>query len=253
MVSIDARRLGPAFATFTDDTEESVLGSSLHQGAIMVLHDGLEACGPERNLPWCVSNQLRMVIPRLGQRALSLSPDLLVHPTLGNAPRDALDIATEGPPTLVIEVASPSTARDRDLAEGAVRGKPAVYAALGIAEYLVFDPTGEYVPEGLWARHLGPDGQTYQPWEAAADQRWHSQLGISFQPQGFLLRVYDQEGVLVATRPEQRSALTKNARDIAERDHQLAQRDHQLAQMQTDYERRIAALEAALQRLQGEH
>ncbi len=43
--------LGPQFAVLTDDTEESILGSSLHQGAITVLHDSLDACGRGRGLP----------------------------------------------------------------------------------------------------------------------------------------------------------------------------------------------------------
>jgi len=92
----------------------------------------------------------------------------------------------------VIEIAGPSTARARDLAEGTPRGKPAAYAALGIAEYLVFDPVGDYVPDRLWARKLGPDG--YEPWERAADGRWHSALGISFVPDDAFLRVHDQDG-----------------------------------------------------------
>ena len=109
--------LGPQFAELADDTEESILGSSLHQGAITTLHDGLDACGHGRGLPWFVGNQIRMVILRVGRRAASLSPDILIHPTLGTGSRDSIIVAADGPPALVIEIASPSTAAGRDLAD----------------------------------------------------------------------------------------------------------------------------------------
>jgi len=217
--------LGPQFAVLADDTEESILGSSLHQGAITVLHDSLDACGQGRGLPWFVGNQIRVLIPRSGGRLLTLSPDLLIHPTLSSGSRDSIIVAADGPPALVIEIASPSTARPRDLTEGTPRGKPAAYAALGIAEYLVFDPVGDFVPAGLWARRLGPDG--YEPWQPGADGRWHSALGISFVPDSSFLRVHDQDGQLVLTGLELR-----------------AQNRRQLDQ--------LAALEAELRRLHGE-
>ncbi|HEY8600264.1 MAG TPA: Uma2 family endonuclease [Thermomicrobiales bacterium] len=240
------RTLGPQFAELADDTEESILGSSLHQGAITTLHDGLDACGHGRGLPWFVGNQIRMVIPRVGRRAASLSPDICVHPTLGTGSRDSIIVAADGPPALVIEIASPSTAAGRDLAEDTPRAKPAAYAALGIPEYLVFDPVGEFVTTHLWARKLGPDG--YIPWEPEADGRWHSALGIAFTPQGSLLRVYDQDGQLVPTGPELRHQIAEQERRLADRDRRLADRERRIA----DRDRRIAALEAELRRLRGE-
>jgi Uma2 family endonuclease len=183
--------LGPEFAGLTDDTEESILGSSLHQGAITTLDDGLNACGPQRGLPWFVGNQIRMIIPRQGQRVLYLSPDILVHPTLGSGTRDSIVVAADGPPALAIEVASPSTALGRDLNEAAPDAKPAAYAALGILEYIVFDPVGEFLTDRVRAWHLGPHG--YLSWQADANGRWVSRaLGVAFAPHGFLPRVYDQ-------------------------------------------------------------
>jgi len=231
--------LGLQFAELADDTEESILGSSLHQGAITTLHDGLDACGHGRGLPWFVGNQIRMMILRVGRRAASLSPDILIHPTLGTGSRDSIIVAADGPPALVIEIASPSTAAGRDLAEGTPRAKPAAYAALGIPEYLVFDPVGEFVKTRLWARKLGPTG--YIPWEPEADGRWHSALGIAFAPQDSILRVYDQDGQLVPTGPELRHQIAEQERRLADRDQRLADRDQ-----------RIAALEAELRRLRGE-
>lgn len=244
MTILQPTTLGPAFATFADDTEESILGSSVHQGAITALSDCLNACGQRRGLPWFVGNQIRMIVHRAGQRSLILSPDILIHPTLTAMSRDSILVAHDGPPALVIEVASPTTAVQRDLSDD---GKPAAYAALGVAEYLVFDPTGEFISDNLWARRLGPQG--YIPWEPdPTDGRWHSELGIAFQPQSMLLRVYDQDGQLVPTDPEVREQLQQSTAELRA---QAAQRRAQAAELQAQAER-IAALEAELRRLRGE-
>lgn len=219
--------LDSRFDHLPDDTEETLVGSSLHQGAITVLTSGLTLCGPRRGHPWFVGNQLKMIIPRQGRRAPYMpSPDILVHPTLTSASRSSLVLDTDGPPALIIEIASPSTAVTNDLNLTDERGKPNVYAAIGVPEYLVFDPTAEFIPERIWARRLGPAG--YEPWEPDADGRWVSTaLGISFAPHGVLLRVYDQDGNLVPTSEE-------------------------MADMLTERDERIAELEARLRELRGE-
>ncbi len=226
-------QLGSAFAAFPDDTAQSFFGDARHQQAITILHTSLEHCGQGRGLPWLVGNQLRMIIPRFGQHHLVLAPDILIHPTLGGPLRETFYPAEVGAPALVIEIAHEATARARDIAEGTLLGKPAVYASLGIAEYLVFDPSGVSIPTLLWARKLGTDGR-YYPWAAAHDGRWQSILGIAFQPQESLLRVYDQDGQLVLTYHEQ----------------QQVQR--QLVTQVREQHARIAALETAIQRLQGQ-
>ncbi len=219
--------LGPEFDTLQDDREETLVGSSLHQGAIVALFTSLTLCGPRRGLPWFVGNQLRIVIPRAGGVApYQPAPDLLVHPTLTSASRSSLYLAADGPPALVIEVASPATALESDVNLTAPTGKPRVYEAIGVAEYLVFDPGGDLLGTQVWARRAGPRG--YEPWAPGADGRWASAaLGIAFAPRGLLLRVYDQDGALVPTT-----------------DEAVAQRDEE--------RRRVAALEAELRRLRGE-
>jgi hypothetical protein len=69
-------------------------------------------------------------------------------------------------------------------------------------EYLVFDPIGDFIPDQVLARRLGPDGP-YESWlPDPATGRWHSALGVSFAPQGLLLRVYDPDGSLIPTMDE---------------------------------------------------
>lgn len=219
--------LGPEFDLFRDDDEETLVGSSSHQGAIVALYEGLGNCGRGRGLPWFIGNQLTLLIPREGRKPpLQPSPDILVHTSLAAGHRSSLDVAKDGPPALVIEVVSPATALDRDLNAGVPIGKPRVYAAAGIPEYLVFDPLAEFLPERVRAWRLGPHGIT--PWLPDDRGRWVSDaLGVSFAPQGSLLRVYDQDGRLMPI--------------YAEAIDTIAAR-----------EREIAALQAELRRLRGE-
>ncbi len=166
-------------------------------------------------------------MPREGRRAPYLpSPDILVHPTLTNASRTSLVLATDGPPALVIEVARLLTVLTNDLSLTDERGKPGVYESIGVAEYIVFDPTAEFVPEQLWAwrRVAG----AYASWLPDERGRWVSAAlgGIAFTPHGPTLRVYDQEGRLVPLTEE-------------------------LADLLDERERKIAALEAELRRLRG--
>lgn len=233
-MSVYTRVLGPEFDIFEDDTEEMLVGSSSHQGAIVATVQGIEDCAIERDLPWFVGNQLTIVLPRQGDRpSAQPAPDICVHPTLTRAPRTSLIVSIEGPPALVIEVTSPSTAAERDLKINSPAGKPLVYETMGIAEYLVFDPFGEFVKSQVWGRRLGPNG--YEPWEAEDDGRWHSRtLGISFAPQGFLLRVYDHDGRLMPVHGELRAAKQALEEQLAEE------------------QRRLAALEEQIRRLRGE-
>ncbi len=155
--------LNATFDHLPDDTEETRSGSSLRQGAIVALATGLTLCGPRRGLPWFIGKQIKVIVPREGRRAPYMpSPDILVHPTLTNTSRTSLVLATDGMPALVIEVASPSTALTNDLNLTDERGKPGVCEAIGVAEYLVFDPTAEFVPEQVWAWRRVAQG--YAPW-----------------------------------------------------------------------------------------
>ena len=219
--------LGPEFDALPDDTEEGLAGTSLHQGAITALYTSLVLCGPRRGLPWFVGNQIKIVIPRQGNKAPSMPyPDILVHPTVTNASRSSLVLAADGPPALVIEVASPATALEHDINLTSPTGKPRVYEAIGVKEYLVFDPAGEILAAQVWARRATPGG--FVPWQQEVDGRWVSAtLGIAFQPQGVLLRVYDQDGKLVP--------ITEELADLVdERDRRLAQQEQRLSTLEEE-------------------
>jgi Uma2 family endonuclease len=215
--------LGPEFDTIPDDTEETLVGSFIHQETIVTTYEGLKVCARRRGLPWFVSNQLFLVIPRGNMiPPRRIAPDIAVFPSLEVTNPASLAVARHGAPALVIEVASPSTGLHNDLNLLDPDGKPRLYERIGVEEYLVYDPTAEAVGVEVWAQRRGPSG--FIPWEPEGDGRWHSALGVSFAPQGMRLRVYDHAGQLVPSSNEFDAML-------AERDQELAALREQLRRL----------------------
>ena len=226
--------LGPELDWLIDDTEEALLGTSTHQYTIVNLHNDAVSYREVAGLPWFVGNQLKLIIPRQGGRPPYYpSPDVMIHPTLGDVALSSLSVARHGPPALVIEVASPGTAYEHDLDTVDPEAKPLAYAQGGIPEYLVFDPTGNIIPERV--RAWRGDQRGYEPWlPDPTTGRWHSALGISFMPQSVLLRIYAPDGTIVPTRGEAQALLRARTQQLE-------------AQA-----RELAALRAELGRLRGE-
>jgi hypothetical protein len=72
-------------------------------------------------------------------------------------------------------------------------GKAFGYLSMGVPDYLLFDPHGDLLGESCrgWQQNNG----VVREWRPGADGRYHTtSLGISFQPEGDLLRVYDPDG-----------------------------------------------------------
>ncbi len=177
--------LGLEFDHLEDDQGETPGNTSYHQDVAIGARECLRVYGQRRGFHWYVSYQTP-----LAKNGVTFTPDVFILPTRGSDPFDVLDVEREGPPALIIEVLSLSTGLRADL-EAA--GKLGAYAAMGVAEYLTFDPTGEIIAEQLRAWRLGSD-DTYVPWEPTAAWRWQSTLGIAFAPQGRQLRVFDEAG-----------------------------------------------------------
>lgn len=201
-------------AQLKDDTEEDLVGSDLHQDAIVVSNQSLRRVARRRRLPWHVSNQLLVLMGKLSGKEWRPSPDITVHTTAGPDPLSSFDVAIHGVPEVVIEVASALT-WDYD-----VEIKRRSYGYVGVQEYIVFDPTGEYLGAPVRAWHATPRG--FVPWRAGPDGRWQSSmLDLSFKPEGLLLRVYDQDGTLVPTFDEQDRLAAEQAWRIAELEARL--------------------------------
>jgi Uma2 family endonuclease len=211
-------------AELHDDEEEDLVGADWHQDAIRVANEGLLLAGPDRGLPWHVGNQLTVLMGEINGKPWRPCPDLSVHPTLGPTPLLSLDTRLHGVPAVIIEVASEGTYR-YDLG-----AKRRAYAQVGVQEYLLFDPTQDWLRTAVRAWHATDEG--FLPWEPWRDGRWHSRvLDVAFEPQGRLLRVFDQEGVL-------QPHVSEAVRRAHEREREA--------------EKRIAELESENRRLRGE-
>ena len=125
-----------------------------------------------------------------GDARVSVVPDVFVVFGVEDRMRGNYKVWEEGKgPDFVLEVASRSTWRED------VERKPAVYAALGVREYFLFDPTGEYLVPRLQGHRL-VDG-AYE-WSAAMESidrtlTMHSEvLGLELRAKaGGELRFHD--------------------------------------------------------------
>jgi Uma2 family endonuclease len=177
-----------------DDSEEDLVGADWHQRAITGLYNSLRDVALLAGLPWHVGNQLTLIAWKPDGMAWRPSPDIMVHSHAGPELRKEMATRDAGPPALIIEVASQSTWEyDVDTAAGKAMG----YLALGVPSYLVFDPTQEYL--GYSCRGWQRVGGVAREWRPTPDGRYEDNaLGVSFRPDGDLLRVIDALGQPIA-------------------------------------------------------
>ncbi|HWE62056.1 MAG TPA: Uma2 family endonuclease [Chloroflexota bacterium] len=178
-----------------DDTEESIVGVDRHQLDIISLRTGINeeahrVSGGEP-VPWqAISQIMYLGCERPDGSPYTVYPDVCVFPRAMDRTRGSYSLAQDGPPVLIVEVASDSTYHvDLNLE----RGKGWSYAHVGVAEYLVLDPTELFVP-GLgrgWRLAQG----VYVPWERDETGRWRSgMIGIALGVADGLAAVYGVDG-----------------------------------------------------------
>ena len=115
----------------------------------------------------------------------------------------------DGAPVLIIEVASEAT-YEADL--NLERGKAWSYAHAGVREYLVLDPTLQFVPEGGrgWRLRNG----VYVPWDPDVNGRWQSrQIGVAYGVEAGLAVVYGSDQRRRLREGEVEAALEARSRD----------------------------------------
>jgi Uma2 family endonuclease len=149
------------------------------------------------------------------------------------------------PPLLTVEVLSRRSFQQQDLTN-----KPDIYADTGVAEYILVDVTGEYLPERLrlrrlrgnrsWSDHQDPDGGVT------------SQLGFRLIiDRDGQVRVVDAATGWRYPRPDEADAEAR-ARQLAEEARRQAEETRRQAEeARRQAEERAQALEAELQRLRG--
>ncbi|HNS00809.1 MAG TPA: Uma2 family endonuclease [Anaerolineae bacterium] len=142
-------------------------------------------------------------------------------------------------PSVVFEITSRGTRRD-DIGE-----KRTFYERLGVQEYYLFDPLGEYLSPRLRGYVL--EGLRFRSVEAASDGSLPSrELNLILRPEEWLLRVVDPAtGQPLPTIDE----AVKRMTDALDRARIEAQRAESEAQRAAAAEVRSAQLEAEIQRL----
>jgi hypothetical protein len=220
--------LAPAAAVWPpDDTEESVLGTSLHQTAIRTLISAINeaaavAVPAAATLPWQAGGQTMVRgWRRWDGSAYTTLPDVFVYPKPWDDERGSLHLATDGPPMLIIEVLSKETYKaDLDLE----KGKGSSYRVAGVAEYLALDPSYQYAPTGRTGWRL--EGGAYRPWPREHDGRWASQgLPLSFGLEGALAAVYASDGHRFLREGEVERTVQEQQRALQERDRRFAEQE----------------------------
>lgn len=137
-------------------------------------------------------------------------PDVFVARGVPRGERRIYKIWEEGqPPSLVVEVTSPSS-RKEDLVH-----KKDLYERLGVEEYVLHDPLWEYLKPPLQGFQL-VNGR-YQPMFAEADGSLHSRTtGVTFRNEGKRLRLINTaSGELLLSNEEVREARRAAEEEIA--------------------------------------
>ncbi len=162
-----------------EDEEEGDMGeSNPHVDACAILHICLKAhlAGrPEYRVFANMNCYYRKgpLYPKTGSLPY-VSPDAMVVKPSRDLGEDvtSYEISRDGPaPLLVGEVLSERSAQQRDLSQ-----KLTIYAKLGVAEYLLVDTSGRFLPQRLLLKRLQPD-RTWKD-EQDPDGGVTSQLGF---------------------------------------------------------------------------
>jgi len=120
-----------------------------------------------------------------GDPKARVSPDTYVVFGVGNQERDSYMVWKEGGklPDVIFEVTSKKTRR-----EDTDRKRP-LYEQMRVSEYVLFDPTGDYLKPRLQGFRL--EKGVYVPLELVDDRLYSEQLGLYIVQQGDRMRFYD--------------------------------------------------------------
>ncbi len=200
-----------------DDTEESILGTDLHQAAITNLRLGINGAArisrePGAPVRWqALTQELLLGCRRPDGSYVRTYPDVFVYPRAIDPNRGSHMIEVDGPPVLIVEVLSETTCEaDIDM----VRGKGYSYARAGVQEYVALDPSGLYLRERIrgWRLREG----AYRPWEPAADGRYRSeQVPLELAVVGAMVEVYLADGRRMHQEDEVEEEIARRDAEIA--------------------------------------
>lgn len=176
-----------------------------------------------------------------GHRDAVVAPDSFVVKGVPKLPpRRKYLLWEEGvAPCFVLEITSDST-QQNDISE-----KKAVYTKLGVQEYFLFDPLGDYLEPPLQGFHLVRG--RYRPLRPQGDGMLTSAaLGLALRPEGTRLRLVDPVTGEPLLRHEEEAVLRRRAESLLQAEAARADREAEARRLA---EERVRALEAELARL----
>lgn len=191
-----------------------------------------------------------------GKPSANTAPDVMVIKGVPNQERRIYKLWEEKvAPCTIFEVTSLSTWRED------IVSKLMLYARLGVTEYYLFDPEGDYLDEQFTGFRL-EDG-LYTSITPEADGTLRSrELGLAFWPEGYMLRVGDPatgERILMLDEAvsRARSEAERAEQEAARAEQEAARAEQEAARAQQEATRagqeaaRAAAAEAEVARLRA--
>jgi Uma2 family endonuclease len=232
---------------YEDEGQDEMGESTPHSLSDLILASGLKAHFAGRPGFQVLSNLNLHYHPI--DRAAYVSPDEMIvrlAQSLGDV--GSYVAGEDGPaPLVTIEVLSRRSYQQQDLTN-----KPSIYAFIGVAEYILVDTTGKFLPQKLLLKRLNPDGSWKD--EQDPDGGVTSTLGfrIVIESDG-QLRVLDATTGRRYLRPDEteaaRTALEQQVQDELQKRREAEQRLREAEQRATEEAAARAALEEELRRI----
>jgi Uma2 family endonuclease len=240
---------------YEDEGQEEMGEHTIHTLTDDIIRLGIQS-HLEGRVNHHIFSNLNVKYHRLDEEAY-VSPDEMVvvaelppDPNLGS-----YRVGETGPaPILVVEVLSKRTYQQQDISP---TGKPVIYAELGVAEYILVDVTGQFLPERLLLKRLNEeerDEEGRPTWvdEQDPDGGVTSQLGfrIVIEDDG-QVRVLDAASGRRYLRPSEVEAVRRQAEQAEQRVAEAQQRAAEEAATRQAVEDELARVKAELTRLRN--
>lgn len=230
---------------YPESDGEPMAETDFHREQIVYLIEALKDHFREQEDVYVAGNLF--VYYEEGNPAAVVAPDVFVVFGVPGQPRRIYKVWEEGKgPDVVFEVTSLGT-RWQDLGS-----KKGIYAYLGVREYFLFDPVGEYLQPVLQGYRL--EETNYRPIplleaEEGGIRLASTVLGLEMRVEEGMLRLYDPAtGERLLTPLEAQEARRQEVR----RRQQAEARARREAERRRQAEARLKQLEEELARLQGE-